>query len=339
MDCSKPGICSSENSVFPLSSNTAAVARIIFLQGTPDFLSATHSGSKKMLKVMGEERTHQEVVPLLPVPAKMKLQVGTKINIASLTKTFTFIFKKALLFGRRLGNPALDSDFKSRQQFFGKEGLFFFHFEIRKTIRFSGKMDRRVFSFLQSMKVGKTETARRDTSPLDAPSPSEERRGSNTGIGLESAFLEMVSEYQNIVHKVCRMYRDKREDQEDLFQEILYQLWKAFPAFRQEAKISTWMYRIALNTAITAFRKRRVKVEFNNSIPEIYHPPDSAEISENEERMFEALRRLNSAEKAIISLYLEDYSYKEIAEVVGISENYVGVQINRAKVKLKNLLK
>lgn len=148
----------------------------------------------------------------------------------------------------------------------------------------------------------------------------------------------MVDAHQNIIHKVSRTYRDTREDQEDLFQEIVFQLWKAFPAFRKEAKISSWMYRIALNTAIAAFRKQKVGMEFKERIPEKFHPTDAAESSENEERMYAALRKLNDAEKAIISLFLEDYSYREIAEITGISENYVGVRISRAKTNLKNIL-
>lgn len=156
---------------------------------------------------------------------------------------------------------------------------------------------------------------------------------------MEKDFLKIVDEHQNIIHKVSRMYRDTKEDQEDLFQEIVYQLWKAFPAFRKEAKISSWMYRISLNTAIAVFRKRKVGVEFNAGIPENLHPTDTVEVSENEERMYAALRQLNNAEKAIISLYLEGYAYQEIAEITGISENYVGVRISRVKTKLKNILK
>lgn len=156
---------------------------------------------------------------------------------------------------------------------------------------------------------------------------------------MEKTFINIVDEHQNIIHKVSRMYRDTREDQEDLFQEIVYQLWKAFPAYREEAKISSWMYRIALNTAIAVFRKQRVGLTFQDQLPEHAYPPDTDEPSENEERMYTALRQLNDAEKAVISLYLEDYSYKEIADITGISENYVGVRINRAKTSLKNILK
>lgn len=154
----------------------------------------------------------------------------------------------------------------------------------------------------------------------------------------EKNFLKMIDDHQQIIHKICRIYRDTKEDQEDLFQEIVFQLWKSFPTFRNESKISTWMYRIALNTSIAAFRKRTIQVDFREHIPEKFHPKEGDDISEQEERMYEAFRKLDTAEKAIISLFLEDYSYIEIADITGISENYVGVKLNRIKNKLKSIL-
>lgn len=132
------------------------------------------------------------------------------------------------------------------------------------------------------------------------------------------------------------MYRDHKEDQEDLFQDIVYQLFKAYPKFRNESKVSTWMYRIALNTAIASLRKNRIKLNYPEELPSNITVPERQ--SENEIRMYEALRKLNSAEKAMITLFLEDYSYKEIGEIVGITENYVGVKMSRIKVKLKSIL-
>ena len=155
---------------------------------------------------------------------------------------------------------------------------------------------------------------------------------------MEKAFLKIVEEHQGIIYKVCKMYRNSREDQEDLFQEIVLQLWKAFPKFREESKVSTWMYRIALNTAIAIFRTNKIELELNESLPENLYRSYSDESSENEEKMFDAFRQLNMAERAIVALFLEDYSYKEIAGLTGITENNVGVKINRIKEKLKNLL-
>lgn len=155
---------------------------------------------------------------------------------------------------------------------------------------------------------------------------------------MEEEFLHIVGKHQNIIHKVSRMYRNTKEDQEDLYQEIVFQLWKAFPHFRGESKVSTWMYRIALNTSIATFRKKTLAVEHISGIPEQLHPTEPHEASENEERMYWALQQLNDAEKAIIALYLEDYSYREIADITGISETYVGVRINRIKNKLRTII-
>ena len=153
------------------------------------------------------------------------------------------------------------------------------------------------------------------------------------------AFLKIVEENQGIIYKVCKMYRDSKEDQEDLFQEIVLQLWQAYPKFREESKVSTWMYRLALTTAIATFRKNRIELELKENIPNDYHSNYTESQSENEERLFEAIRTLNKADRALIALYLEDYSHREIAKITGITENYVGVKISRIKEKLKNILK
>ena len=155
---------------------------------------------------------------------------------------------------------------------------------------------------------------------------------------MKNEFLKMVNENQNIIHKVCRIYRNSAEDQEDLFQEIVFQLWKSYPSFRKESKASTWMYRIALNTALSSFRKNSPQIDYHGEVPEKTDPKYEQVATENEEKLFGAIRQLNDAEKAIISLFLEDYSYKEIGELIGISESNVGVRINRIKTKLKTIL-
>jgi RNA polymerase sigma-70 factor (ECF subfamily) len=156
---------------------------------------------------------------------------------------------------------------------------------------------------------------------------------------MEKQFLRVIHDHQKIVYKVCRVYRDNREDQEDLFQEIVYQLWKSYPGFKGESKVSSWIYRIALNTAIAVYRKSKISIDYYEEFPEYIHPSNEKEISENEERLFWALRKLNDAEKAVISLYLEDFSYQEIAAITGLSESNVGVRLNRIKNKLREILK
>ncbi|GGH06928.1 sigma-70 family RNA polymerase sigma factor [Sphingobacterium alkalisoli] len=154
----------------------------------------------------------------------------------------------------------------------------------------------------------------------------------------EAVFLALISEHQGIIHKVCRLYRDIREDREDLFQEITFQLWKSHQTFKNESKISTWIYRIALNTAIASFRKKKHAIEYSPVLPDLADEQPDEELAIRQERLFNALKRLNDADKAIITLYLEDLSYQQIAEITGISENNVGVKLNRIKIKIKNFL-
>lgn len=154
----------------------------------------------------------------------------------------------------------------------------------------------------------------------------------------EVQFLSLIKEHQGIIHKICRLYRESKEDREDLFQEITFQLWKSFPGFKGDAKISTWIYRIALNTAIAAFRKKKPDIEYAPILPDLPEVQQSEELSLRQERLFTALKQLDDSEKAIITLYLEDLNYQQIAEVIGISENYVGVKLNRIKNKIQKFL-
>ena len=154
----------------------------------------------------------------------------------------------------------------------------------------------------------------------------------------ETQFLALIKEHQGIIHKICRLYRDVREDREDLFQEITFQLWKSHQTFKNEAKISTWIYRIALNTAIATFRKKKQAIEYCPVLPDLAEEQPDEALALRQERLFTALKKLDDGDKAIITLYLEDLTYQQIADITGISENYVGVKLNRIKIKLQNLL-
>jgi RNA polymerase sigma factor (sigma-70 family) len=154
----------------------------------------------------------------------------------------------------------------------------------------------------------------------------------------ESQFLTLIATNQGILHKICRLYRDTKEDRQDLFQEIVFQLWKSAPNFKGEAKESTWLYRVALNTAIAAFRKKTPDIRFGQAYPDIPDDMVNEAHSERQARLFAALKLLNDGEKAVIALYLEDMSYQQIAEVAGLSENNVGVKLNRIKNKIQKLL-
>ncbi len=157
----------------------------------------------------------------------------------------------------------------------------------------------------------------------------------------EQQFIELVSDNQGLIHKVCSMYYDREEDRRDLFQEVVLQLWRAYDSFKGQSKISTWMYRIALNTAISGFRKekRRPKGEeishLTQSLPLVGPDPDW---EEKRKFLYQAISQLSEIEKAIVMLHLEDHSYDEIGEIVGITRNYVGVKLNRIKDKLRKIL-
>nr|WKN38462.1 sigma-70 family RNA polymerase sigma factor [Tunicatimonas sp. TK19036] len=152
---------------------------------------------------------------------------------------------------------------------------------------------------------------------------------------LKQEFTRIISQHQGILHKVCRIYRDTTEDQEDLFQEMVYQLWKAYPAYRKEAKVTTWMYKIALSTAVARYRKKRLVTTALTSVEVM---EGEATVHPERERLYRAIGTLSEAEKALVTLYLDDYRYEEIAQILGVTTSYVGVKLHRIKEKLTHLL-
>jgi len=158
---------------------------------------------------------------------------------------------------------------------------------------------------------------------------------------LEKEFVRIVSENQGIIHKVCSVYCNSEEDRRDLFQEIIAQLWKSYASFRSESKFTTWMYRVALNTAITSFKKTKRQPDQNHLNYENIQIAEENHHSETEEQirlLHKAITHLTGIEKSIILLYLEDKSYEDIAEITGITQNYVRVKMNRIKKKLKKYM-
>ena len=158
---------------------------------------------------------------------------------------------------------------------------------------------------------------------------------------LEKEFLEIIKKNQGIIHKVCNIYCDDQEDKNDLFQEIVAQLWKSFPSFRKESKFSTWMYRVALNTAITSFKKTKRRPDQNRLTYDNFQVKDdnyNIEIEEEIKNLHRAVAQLTGVEKSIVLLYLESKKYEEIAEITGITQNYVRVKMNRIKKKLKKFM-
>ena len=140
---------------------------------------------------------------------------------------------------------------------------------------------------------------------------------------------------------MCNIYCDDQEDRNDLFQEIVAQLWKSFPSFREESKFSTWMYRVALNTAITTFKKAKRRPDQNRLTFENFQVKDENYNTETEEEiknLHRAVAQLTGVEKSIVLLFLENKKYEEIAEITGITQNYVRVKMNRIKKKLKKFM-
>lgn len=158
---------------------------------------------------------------------------------------------------------------------------------------------------------------------------------------LEHNFVELLEQHQNIVHKVCRLYTNNKDEHNDLFQEITIQLWRAFPKFRGDSKFSTWMYRVGLNTAITLYRKSKRSIKTYELDP-LQFKLKSEEYDDTEEEqlkaLYKAVHQLNDIEKALVLLYLEDKDYKEISETLGITEVNARVKMNRVKTKLRTIL-
>ncbi|UOQ69918.1 RNA polymerase sigma factor [Hymenobacter volaticus] len=156
---------------------------------------------------------------------------------------------------------------------------------------------------------------------------------------MNEQFLLLIETQQGLLHKVCHLYCHSPQDREDLFQDIVLQLWRAYPTFRGGAKVTTWMYRIALNTAITRLRKETKAAPFAELGPEAFQVPAVEDGSREElAAMYRAIRRLSQVDQALTLLYLEDCSYREMAEVLGISEANVGFKLHRIKAQLRTLI-
>ena len=156
---------------------------------------------------------------------------------------------------------------------------------------------------------------------------------------LQEEFLKILSEYQGIIHKVNLIYFKTASDREYNFQEVVFQLWKSFPSLKDRNKIGSWMYAVAINTAISKIRKDS-KFVLMDTLPDTEYTDDEENIENriNSEQLLGAIQKLNEVDKSIILLYLEEYSYEQIAGIIGISSSNVGVRINRAKKQLKSIL-
>ncbi|XLS30085.1 RNA polymerase sigma factor [Flavobacteriaceae bacterium M23B6Z8] len=155
---------------------------------------------------------------------------------------------------------------------------------------------------------------------------------------IKDEFVKLIKEHEGIIFKITSVYTDHKADQQDLYQDIVYQLWKYFDSFRKESKFSTWMYRVALNTAITHLKKEKrngQKVATDQLDFLAYDAPDPV-MEDRLNVMYAQIRKLNDLEKGLVLLLLEGKSYQEIAGISGISPSNVGTRLSRIKQKLKS---
>ncbi len=151
-------------------------------------------------------------------------------------------------------------------------------------------------------------------------------------------YKQSIIPCEGIIVKICRAYSDTQEDYEDYFQEVCLQIWKSKDNFRGQSAWSTWVYRLALNVCLTLIKKKK-KAQHVSEIPITGDENESAFFSdESLNFLYAAIKKLSEIDRAIILLYLEEKSYKEIAEITGATANNIGVRINRIKERLKKLL-
>jgi len=152
----------------------------------------------------------------------------------------------------------------------------------------------------------------------------------------EKDFIQSIEQHQRIIHKVCNLYMSNEQDKKDLFQEILLGAWKGYGNFKGDAKFSTWLYRVALNTAITFYRKEKRQIKIAELKEQTAGFVDNHSGQEEQmAAMHGAIAALSTIDKALVMLYLEEYDYNEIGSIMGISANNVAVKMSRIKTKLK----
>ena len=154
----------------------------------------------------------------------------------------------------------------------------------------------------------------------------------------KETFLRLLEEHKGIIIKICNAYCQARDDKEDLSQEIVYNLWKAFANYTPDHKFSTWLYRVALNVAISYYRKEKRSLQYtpyDENLIVFSEEGNNKELEGNLLLLQQFIFELKEIDKSIMLLYLDDKSYHEIAEITGISETNVATKINRIKTNLK----
>lgn len=160
----------------------------------------------------------------------------------------------------------------------------------------------------------------------------------------DATFLRLLRANEGRLRRLSRVYGRDTDDQNDLYQEMLVALWRSLPSFRGDAKVSTWLYRVALNTALSHRRRqvarKEVSLEDRPADWRDTRPRADERLAEKENvaRLYAAIGRLGGVDKALIMMYLDDRSYREMSEVLGLSETNVGVKLHRIRHRLSSWL-
>lgn len=152
---------------------------------------------------------------------------------------------------------------------------------------------------------------------------------------IDKQFVALIQQNEGIIYKIASFYANAENSIGDLYQEIVLNLWKGYPSFRGESKFSTWIYRIALNTCVSFYRRKKIKADYVENLPEIGDVIDNKD--EQIQELYRLINKLGDIEKALVLLYLDDKSYKEISEITGITVTNVATKISRVKEKLRQM--
>tara|TARA_R110002033_G_scaffold121004_1_gene164078 strand:+ start:149 stop:655 length:507 start_codon:yes stop_codon:yes gene_type:complete len=160
---------------------------------------------------------------------------------------------------------------------------------------------------------------------------------------LENTFLEALEQNEQKVLRICSVYAKDAEDTKDLFQEVLIQIWQAMPNFKSNSSLSTWIFRITLNVCLRfrskAIKKQKIFLQMKgNTMANLTSEKEYMEQNEQLVQLRNCIKALNEADKAVITLYLEELPYKEISNILGLTENTVAVKVKRIKKKLLNCI-
>jgi len=160
----------------------------------------------------------------------------------------------------------------------------------------------------------------------------------DSALGQKNHFLQIINEHQGLINSICKMYGQYEEDVKDLRQEVILQLWKSLPGFKNESKMSTWIYRVAFNTILSNRRdneKRSDQVSLSHLHSELLAAKPF--VDDELQQLLFIIGQLENKDKAMVMLYLEGYSYKEIADILVLTATNVSTRMNRIKIKLKEI--